>query len=170
MVTRKTKQSLIATVTFAILPLLVIIKSADTLFGSGPEIAQASYDRLSFIVSDADEKDEVSLSDQQKEAFNYIAILKTQQFGSSPLHRVVENSVIEKPSTHAKSTALQITIQIIMSSSAGNTALINGKVYKVGQKFEEYWIIHKIDGEDRSVTLENIKTGKYLVFEVQTPE
>lgn len=170
MVTRKTKQSLIATVTFAILPLLVIIKSADTLFGSGPEIVHASYDRLSFIVSDADEKDEVSISDQQKEAFNYIAILKTQQFGSSPLHRVVENSVIEKPSTHVKSTELQITIQIIMSSSAGNTALIDGKVYKVGQQFEEFWIIRKIDGEDRSVTLENTTTGQFLVFEVQTPD
>lgn len=171
MVTRKTKQSLIATLTFAILPVLVIVKSADTLFGGGPGIAIASHDRLPFIIPDADQKDEVSLSDQQVQALDHIAILKAQQFGSSPLHRVVDNGkVIKKPSTQIVSSKLQVTVQIIMTSTAGNTALIDGKVYKVGQSLAKTsWLISKIDGEARSVTLENTNTGQTLEFVVQSP-
>lgn len=171
MVTRKVKQSLIATVTFAILPLLVIIKSADTLFGSGPEIAHALDDGLPFIVPDADGKDELVMTDQQREALAHIAIIKAQQFGPSPLHRVIEvdsGDVNLPPPTVLPS--LHITVQMIMSSSAGNTALIDGKAYKVGQKLKDsFWVIRIIDGQARSVTIENTQTGQSKVVNVQTP-
>ncbi len=171
MVTRKTKQSLIATVTFAILPVLVITKSAATLFGGGPEIAQASYDRLPFIVNDEVDNVDLSLTDQQQEAFAHIALLKEQQFGQSPLHRATE-TVIGNDNTSPPPVlpSLQITIQMIMSSTAGNTALIDGKPYKVGDKLlKSPWIIRQIDGEARSVTLENPQTGQTEIVEVQAP-
>ena len=171
MVTRKTKQSLIATVTFAILPLLVIFKSAGTLFGSGPEIAQASYETLSFIVPDVAENDELSLTDQQMQAVEHIAILQSEQFGPSPLHRGVKTIIGDKNQLPPPTLlSLQITVQMIMSSSAGNTALIDGKPYKVGQKLiDSAWIVSEIDGEARSVTVENKQTGQSMVFVVQTP-
>lgn len=171
MVTRKTKQSMIAAVTFAVLPVLVVIKSADTLFGSGPEIARASYDRLPFIVPDDDGSDELSMTDQQMQAIDHIAILQSQQFGPSPLHREGETiSGNENPFSTPTLPSLQITVQMIMSSSAGNTALIDGKPYKVGQNLKDSaWIVRKIDGEARSVTMENTQTGQSMVFVVQTP-
>ena len=171
MVTRKTKQSLIATVTFAILPLLVIFKSAGTLFGSGPEIAQASYETLPFIVPDVAENDELSLTDQQMQAVEHIAILQSEQFGPSPLHRGVKTIISDKNQFPPPTLlSLQITVQMIMSSSAGNTALIDGKPYKVGQKLKDSaWTVSEIDGEARSVTVENKQTGQSMVFVVQTP-
>ncbi|MCH8823987.1 MAG: hypothetical protein IH984_10805 [Planctomycetes bacterium] len=171
MVTRKTKQSLIAAVTFAILPLLVIIKSAGTLFGSGPEIARASYETLPFIVPDDAGNDELSLTDQQSQAVDYIAILQSKQFGPSPLHRGAKTIIGDKnPFPPPKLPSLQITVQMIMSSSAGNTVLIDGKPYKVGQKLKDSaWIVSEIDGEARSVTVENKRTGQSMVFVVQTP-
>jgi len=171
MVTRKTKQSLIAAVTFTILPLLVIIKSAGTLFGSGPEIVRASYETLPFIVPDAAGNDELSLTDQQQQAVNHIASLQSKEFGPSPLHRVGE--IIggdENPLSPIMSPSLQITIQMIIGSTAGNTALIDGKPYKVGQTLKDpAWIIRKIDVDARSVTIENKQSGQSLVFVVQTP-
>lgn len=171
MVTRKTKQSLIAAVTFAILPILVIIKSAGTLFGSGPEIVQASYETLPFIVPDDAGNDELSLTDQQKHAVDYIAILQSKQFGPSPLHRGAKTIIGDNnPFPPPALPSLQITVQMIMSSSAGNTALIDGKPYKVGQKLKDSaWIVSEIDGEARSVTVENKQTGQSMVFVVQTP-
>ena len=169
MVTRKTKQSVIAAVTFSILPLLVIIKSADTLFGSGPEIARASYDRMPFIVSDAADNDEVSLTDQQQQAVGHIANLQSQEFGPSPLHRVGE--IVSGDENPGKSPSLQITVQMIIGSTAGNTALIDGKPYKVGQTLKDpVWIVRNIDVDARSVTIENKQSGQSLVFVVQTPD
>lgn len=172
MVTRKTKQTLVAAVTFTILPLLVIIKSAGTLFGSGPDIAQASYDTLRFIVTDAAGNDgEISLTDQQKQAVDHIAILQSQQFGPSPLHRGAKTIIDDKNQIPPpKLPSLQITVQMIMSSSTGNTALINGKPYNVGQSLQDSaWSVSEIDGDARSVTIENKQTGESLVFVVQTP-
>lgn len=171
MVTRKTKQSVIAAVTFSILPLLVIIKSAGTLFGSGPEIARASYDRMPFIVNDAADNDEVSLTDQQQQAIGHIAYLQSQEFGSSPLHRVGESiGGDENPLSPIMPPSLQITVQMIIGSTAGNTALIDGKPYKVGQTLKDpAWIVRKIDVDARSVTIENKQSGESLVFVVQSP-
>ncbi len=170
MVTRKTKQSMIAAVTFAILPLLVVIKSANTLFGTGPEIARASYGSLEFN-PDATNKEELSITDQQRQAIDYIATLQSQQFGQSPLHREVETISGDKnPVPQPKLASLQITLQMIMSSSSGNTALIDGKPYKVGQYLKDsVWIVREIDGEALSVTMENEQTGQSIVFVVQTP-
>ena len=83
--------------------------------------------------------------------------------------KIVISDKITSPSI--KSPALQITVQMIMSSASGNTALIDGKPYKVGQKLNESaWTISKIDGEARSVTLENSQTGQSVVVQVQVPD
>ena len=60
---------------------------------------------------------------------------------------------------------------MIIGSTAGNTALIDGKPYKVGQTLKDpVWIVRNIDVDARSVTIENKQSGQFLVFVVQTPD
>ena len=64
----------------------------------------------------------------------------------------------------------ELQLQAILASKSGNTALINGEAYRVGETVKNSeWTITAIDGRARSVTLKHEPTDRVDTIHVKRP-
>ena len=167
--TRETKHSLTGTAAFAILPLLLLLKTIIALFG-GPSSVQASIQPVIVIDPPGAGAPQEPWTEQQRTAAAHIEFLKDQPFGPSPLHRLATPITPDQNPVISRADLPTVRVQMIMASSSGNAALINGKRYGVGDSLgKTSWIIATIDADALAVTFEHSRTGQTTVISVQTP-
>jgi hypothetical protein len=111
----------------------------------------------------------VEASPQQKRVAAHIAMLRQQAFPPSPMYYNVTEE-----GTHVEATEFytsDVHVQAVMGSASGHSALINRKVYKVGQKIgATAWIITNINPETRTVTIQNEATGEVQEYSVKVAQ
>ncbi len=166
--TRETRHSLTGTAAFAILPLLLLLKTTIALFG-GPSSVQATIQPALVIDPSAAGAPQELWTEQQRTAAVHIEFLKDQPFGPSPLHRFAPITPDQTPVV-SRADLPTVRVQMIMSSSSGNAALIDGKRYRVGDSLgKTSWVIAAIDAHALAVTFEHARSGQTTVISVQTP-
>jgi hypothetical protein len=105
-------------------------------------------------------------------ALERIAALAAAPFPATPFHYPLpgETSGIPVGSSGGGANDLPaFSIQAIMGSSRGATALINGRRYAIGDTFEETtWIVAAIDPIARTVAFEEKETGRTVTGSVST--
>lgn len=116
---------------------------------------------------------------RQIDAGKYIAKLRGMSFsptpflyevhddGSTPMVTVSTDPVGTPP---AMVDASKFTLQAILSSSIGKTALIDGKPYREGETIRDSaWVVQSIAIDKRSVTLKESAQGRVLTIMVEIP-
>jgi hypothetical protein len=156
---------------------LVAVKLAATMFGGGaPGPAQASPD-VSTAGGDpapgtAPPVAKVEWTERQRAAGEYVRQLAQQSFGPTPLlytakPRPGQTSPTIEPIL--QSPRPQFVLRAVMATSSGNKALIDGRMYQIGEKVRgSGWVVQTIDIDARSVTLVDID-GSTIHLTVQTP-
>ncbi len=152
-----------------ILPLFLVKATSVMLGGAGPVETQAATTEDAPIGTTQVIAGPKSNEEAQILAAEHITSLENQPFGVSPMyyetHGQVESTEIEHPE---EDPPPQFKIRGILSASAGNTALIDGKPYRVGDELADSgWRITEIDGVARSVTIKDSKTGRTETRTVQ---
>ena len=170
MVTREMWHRLIGTAVFAVLPAILLLKTGTALLG-GPASANAMSRPFGQIDSIDPSSSTQQWTEQQRIAAEYIQSLRNQVFGPSPLFRSVVQVDPDQPGPVVLSGLPEVTVQMIMSSSSGNAALIDDQRYSVGDAIgTTEWVIIEIDAESRTVTFEHAPTGRTAAVSVHTPE
>lgn len=109
---------------------------------------------------------------RRAEAAEYVQKTQLEPFGPTPFYYVpaapvrVESApapVIEQPGVPS------FTVQVIMASETDTKALIDGKVYRVGDEFRGGWIIAEIDSFARTVTIADPATSRTITQAVRMP-
>ena len=168
--TREIKHSLTGTAAFAILPLLLLLKTTIALFG-GPSSVQATIQPALMIDPSGAGAPQKRWTEQQRIAADHIEFLKDQPFGPSPLHRLAAPITPDQTPVVSQPNLPTVRVQMIMASVSGSVALIDGKPYRVGDSLgKTSWIIAAIDADALAVTCRHARTGETTVISVQTPE
>jgi len=103
------------------------------------------------------------LDEHQRAAVTHIVQLREEPFGSSPFYYAPTGSLTMVVENGDPATP-QFAVQMILTSSTGNIALINGEKYMIGDALADTgWVISEIDAKDRSVVIEDPETGRTAV-------
>ncbi len=163
------KHSLTGTAAFAILPLLLLLKTTIALFG-GPSSVQATIQPALVTDPSGASTPPERWTEQQRAAADHIEFLKDQPFGPSPLHRLAAPITPDQAPVVSRPDLPTVRVQMIMASSSGNAALIDGKRYRVGDSLDKTsWVIAVIDADALAVTFKHVQSGQTTVISVQTP-
>ncbi len=164
------KHSLTGTAAFAILPLLLLLKTTIALFG-GPSSVQATIQPALVFDPSGTRAPQEPWTEQQRAAAVYIEFLKDQPFDSSPLHHAAIQISPDQTPNVAATDLPPISVQMILSSSTETVALIDNRRYVVGDTLGETgWVIVEIDADALAVTLRHARTRQLAVISVQTTE
>ncbi len=167
--TREIKHSLASTAAFAIVPLLLLLKMTIALFG-GPSSVQATIQPALVIDLSGSGAPQEPWTEQQRAAADHIEFLKDQPFGPSPLYRTAASITPDQTPVVSRPDLPTVRVQMIMASSSGNAALIDGKRYRVGDSLDKTsWVIAVIDADALAVTFKHARTGETTVISVHTP-
>ena len=167
--TRETKHSLSGTAAFAILPLLLLLKTTIALFG-GPSSVQATIQPALVIDPSGSGAPQELRTEQQQTAADHIEFLKDQPFGPSPLHRSAAPITPDQTPVVSRPDLPTVRVQMIMGAVSGSVALIDGKRYRVGDSLgQTSWIIAAIDADALAVTFKHARTGQTTVISVHSP-
>ncbi len=170
MVTREVKRNLAGAVAFAILPMLLLLKTSTAMLG-GPSSAKATTQPTLVISPSGVGGPRVRWTEQQRAAAAHIEFLENQPFDPSPLHRATIPITPVQNTVRAAPGLPPISVQMIMSSSTETVALIDDRRCVVGDTLVETgWIIVEIDADALAVTFKNARTGQTAVISVQSPE
>lgn len=98
----------------------------------------------------------------------YATSLRSQAFGPTPMYYdpVTPNEPTAAPKVLG---APSLNVQMIMATSGGAKALINGKVYREGDDFEDGWVVMSIDSNARSVTIADSRSERMVTESVRMP-
>ncbi len=145
---------------------VALVKIAGSLLGTGgPADASAAPAPAAVDLAQQAALAATSLTSEQLALGEYISQLEQEPFGDVPMYyepaeEIPEILLTEDPIMIAVPPP-SMTIQAIMSSSNGTTALINGRVYRVGDEVDESgWTIVEIDGDARSLIIQEIGTDR----------
>ncbi len=167
--TREMKHSLTGTAAFAILPLLLLLKTTIALFG-GPSSVQATIQPTLVIDPSGSRAPQEPWTEQQRAAADHIEFLKDQPFGPSPVYRPAAPITPDQTPVVSRPDLPTVRVQMIMASASGSVALIDGKRYGVGDLLgETSWIIVNIDADALAVTFRHARTGQTTIISVHTP-
>ena len=169
MLTSDAKRKLIAFGIFA-LP-IGLVKVAATMLG-GPGGAQA---QTTFTVAPPPPPNAttqgVTLTPREQTVVDRIARLDDTAFGPTPmLHARTTGRRVVDPSPQGQAVP-EFRVKAILISSTGNRALIDGRAWKVGERLGDTgWIIIDINGDTRSVTIQEPETGRVTSSRVEGPD
>jgi hypothetical protein len=168
------KEQLAALVVF-LLP-LALVKGGPVLIGGGPAAVHASPGRRVEPPAIPVDPEPRTWSDEQRAAAAHVRFLRTQPFGSSPLFHVAAPPPPKQPDNDTPVTGTEIpppdvVVQAILTRRSGNhVALIDRKRYQVGDAIGKAgWIVTKIDGPNRSVTIEHPPSEQTATLVVPMP-
>ncbi len=129
----------------------------------GPGTAEAGETpQLAVVALNLDDIAAAPPTPAQLAAAKYIDALASEEFGPTPLHHRRPDDaapvVIDDPED---APVPEFTVTLIMTASTGNRALIDGKVYTVGQELAGTgWTIIDIDARRRLVSIRDPKTER----------
>ncbi len=147
-----------------VFPLLLVKATGVMLNGPGIALAETDGIAAQTIQSQEVQTQNVPPADAYTEAAAAarIALLENQPFGAAPLYYepVDENLPVEETDPELDPPP-NFVLRAIMTSSRGNTALIDGKACQVNSRIgDSGWVIIEIDGVGRSVTIQDPQTGR----------
>ena len=163
------KRKLIAFGIFA-LP-IGLVKVAATMLG-GPGGAQA---QTTLTVAPPPPPNVTTpggtLTPREQTVVDRIARLDDTAFGPTPmLHARTNGPRVVDPSPPGRSVP-KFRVKAILVSSTGNRALIDGLAWKVGETLGDTgWVIIEINGNTRSVTIQEPETGRVTSSTVEGPD
>lgn len=149
---------------------VILVKGAGFLYGSGPtagataaEVIAPSLDSPTAVIASE------TITDENRKAAAKVAALYKQPFGESPLYYDAREAPTDGgPVVSVDPNAPTLIVQAILASTSGDTALISGKMYKVGDQFEKSgWTLTAIDNKSRTVTLKNAALNKEVTAAVR---
>jgi hypothetical protein len=107
----------------------------------------------------------------QQAAARRATALASEPFGPSPLYYTPRPPKPEPTEMDPEvQPAPEFTVQAILAASSGNTALIGGRLHRVGDEIgESGWYITAIDAQNRSVTIEHSATDRTETRQVPRP-
>jgi hypothetical protein len=161
-----------------LLPVGLVKLTGLYLGQQGPSAAQAAEADPSAPAANAAPTKAPTWTTRQVEAGKYIASLRGKSCGPTPFlyeardpqSTAVTVSSDPVPIGTPTTDVSKYTVQAILSSSMGTTALINGKPYRVGDTIRESsWVIQTIAADTRSVTLRDSVQGRLETIHVEIP-
>lgn len=160
----------IVTIGMFLLP-LILVKGTALMLGQGPDTATAGDGANNVAATTAIiEPVTREWNEQQLAATRHIELLRTKDFGPSPLlHQQPPpppNST-KPPDTPRIHPPPNVSVKMILKTSRGNIALINGRRYRVGDKIGDGWIVTGIDA--RSVLIEHTVSHEEATLVVPLP-
>ena len=163
MMTRDAKRRLV-TIGVFLLPVVLVKVVAAPMGHRGPAEAEASHTPTQ-VVAIPRVAAGPQWSEQQRAAAQHVAYLRTQPFGPTPLYY----DRPQPPDRSGSSDTLgHVAVQMIMSSSGGDLALINGKRYRTGDRLRDAgWIVSEINASSGSVTLKHPASDRSVVVSVR---
>ncbi len=173
MMVRDFKRSLLALGVFLVPTMLV--KGAAILAGQGGlQSAVARGDKAGTDPVQPLQPYVAEWPAEQLAAAKYIAALRKQPFGPSPLLHQVTPRLDVKPGIPETGPQVvpppDVTVQAILRAAGGNVALINRKRYREGDPLEdEGWIVKTIDPDSRSVLVVHPDTHTEATYAVPLP-
>jgi len=148
-----------------------LVKGTAVFYGAGaPAGAEAATSKLTPVEPADVARQSSAWSPQHRAAAERVAALCQQPVGPSPLlHNV---SADDGTGSHAvEPGAPNLLVQAILASPEGSTALLNGRMYRVGDTFDGTdWKVTAINNESRSVTLTNTSNGNEITRAVKMRE
>lgn len=150
---------------------MALVWIASRLIG-GPESAEASQaGNLALAPLNLDEVVAAAPSADQAAAAARIEALRESDFGPTPLHhqRAGEVPVIIKDPQDSPGPGFKVNM--VMASSSGNRAVVDGKVCELGDELGDTgWIIVAIDAQTRTVSIRDPETDRVRTGKVDGPE
>lgn len=154
-----------------LLPLL-LVKGTALMVGQTPQGASASGTAGGSTPAGVIETYTPDWSLEQIAASHRVDTLRNLPFGESPLlhARRVEDVVIDP--IDPRPTVIKppnVDVKMILRSSRGNVALIDGKYYRTGDSLGDGWIIEDIDPLTRSVFIMHPRSSQEATLLVPMP-
>lgn len=176
MASTDTKRKLAALGVFA-MPLLLVM-GAKSYFGTGgPKAAQATP--IEEVAPDKPKKNAVkapTYTERQLAAARFADSVRTQPMGASPFFfesraTSTPDQPVEVDPVTFEPGVPKFTVQAILASSSGKTALIDGKACREKDKVRGTdWEVVSIDADGRSVTLRDTTRDRTITVKVETPK
>jgi hypothetical protein len=160
-----------------IVPLLAVKAASVVLVDSGPQTAEATVSNPVTVASAA--RRNTKLTDQQVAVQRHVQVLSGKPIESDPMlyqglepEKPVEPEIkvpviVETPKIEPPPT---FELQLVMSGVRGDTALIDGRPYRVGDRIRDTdWKVQSIEVGYRSASLLNVNDGRTLIISVDLP-
>jgi hypothetical protein len=147
----------------------LLVKGTAWLLGS-PVAQSASADQkhLGPDATTITPLTKVQLTDAQRRVAEHIASLRAKPFGPSPLFYATSEGGL--PVETESIISADVNVQAVLGSAGGNGALVNGKLYRVGDTIQNSpWIVSAIDPAARSITIRHETTGEVETHAVPIP-
>ena len=153
---------------------LILVKGTALMLGQGPERATAGTDPNNVTATTAIIAPVTrEWSEEQLAATRHVELLRTKRFGPSPLlHQQPPpppNNNTRPPDQPRIHPPPNVSVKTILKSGRGNIALINGRLYRVGDKIGDGWIVTVIDADARSVLIEHEASGEEATLTLPLP-
>ena len=153
---------------------IVLVKAGAFLFGgSGPAEVKAAPQPVARVTT-VEQADQMAVqSEESLAAERHVAALQDEPFGPTPFYYEarVFTQVEDDPTQPELEPGPEFVVKAIMTTPGGNIALIEGTIYRIGQKLGQTgWRIIEIDGDTRSVTIRDPETGRKAKRRIRMPE
>lgn len=161
-----------------VLPLIAVKMASVIMGGSAPAstvAAPAAAVDSATPATPAPAKIEWTAS--QRAAGDHVRQLASEGFGPTPMlyatkptqpvvHVNPEPPIVEP----AEAEIPEFALHAVMATPSGDKALINGRLYEVGQKVADTaWIVKNINSNERSVTLTESGSSRSVTISVHRP-
>lgn len=115
-----------------------------------------------------------SFTPEQFAASQHLDALKDEPFGDPPFYYRIRSKsgdpVMVDPIGNPDGDAPEIKVQMIMAARGGGSALINGKLYKVGDELKGLGLrLVEVDGVAYEVILEDLRSAVRKRFPLDRP-
>jgi hypothetical protein len=159
---------------------MVLVMVAKSYFGTpGPTAAQATP--IEEVSPDKSKKNAVkapTFTERQVTAARYADSVRTQPMGSSPFYFESRNTTVSTATNEVPVDPVtfepgvpKFTVQAILASSSGKTALIDGKPCRENEMVRGTdWEVVTIDPDRRAVTMSDTKRERTVTVTVETPK
>ncbi len=173
MMNSEIRQRLILLCTFSA-PIALVYCGYAFLNHSGPQVADAIPATAGQSSPAARAGSSINtLTRQQRAAMGHLDKLGSLQLEQSPFFYILpdqpdDNDPVPVPDMPVAERDPEFDIQVIMVTSTGNIALINGVPHREGHTVAgSNWVITSIDGTALSVTIQSRETGRKVTKYVE---
>jgi hypothetical protein len=158
------------------LPLLFVKVTAGLLGSPGPDAASASGGNTTPPAVTQLGTPPPTWSEAQRAAAEHVSLLQAEPFGPTPMYYKAPRQPttrpvdVRPPQDTRPDPPPEVYLQAILSAAAGNTAVIGGRYYRVGDPLGDTdWIVSEINGLTRAVTITHPPTDRTQTVFLPTP-
>ncbi len=158
-----------------LIPLVLVKVAALALVDRAPRGARGAVVARPIDPVDLDfSRSSASLTPEQFAAAQHLDALTDEPFGDAPFYYRIRSKsgdpVIVDPIDNPHVDAPDIKVQMILAARGGGSALINGKLYRVGDELKGLGLrLVEVDGVAYEVVLEDPRSGLRMRVELERP-